>query len=218
MQKHQDTCVLSGYSFGKLMNMPIDVGISKMERFESTAVIYIDSIYSFALYMTENECDAQDLVQYTYIKAYKHFDDLEDNTDYKAWLLKISVGAFMKSIPHGKMPANIFHTPDNEEFMNHTSDEKTFEEETSEKDLEDDVARFIQSLPIECRMIVILADIEKFSYKEISHIIDCPMGTVASKLHEGRQMLKEKLQIYSDRYGYQESQNCEKEVSSCEWQ
>ncbi len=74
--------------------MPIDVGTSKIERFESIAVIYIDSIYSFALYMTENECDAQDLVQYTYIRAYKHFDDLEDETNYKAWLLKISVDAF----------------------------------------------------------------------------------------------------------------------------
>jgi len=181
MQEHQNTCVLSGY-FGKLVNMPINVGISKMERFESTAVIYIDSIYSFALYMTENECDAQDLVQYTYIKAYKHFEDLEGETNYKAWLLRISVDAFMKSIPYGK-----------------------FEDETSERDLEDDVARAIQSLPIKYRMIVILADIEKFSYREISYIIDCPVETVGPKLREGRQMLKEKLQIYSDRYSYQES-------------
>ncbi|MDQ1316440.1 MAG: polymerase sigma-70 factor, subfamily [Candidatus Poribacteria bacterium] len=215
MQKQQNTCVLSGYSIG-IVNMPVDIGTSKIERFESIAVVYIDSIYSFALYMTENECDAQDLVQYTYIKAYKHFDDLEDETNYKAWLLKISVDAFMKSIPHGNMPANVSHTSNNEEFMNHISDEKTFKEETSEKDIKDDVTMAIQSLPIKYRMIVILADIEKFSNSEISYILNCPMGTVTSKLHEGRQMLKEKLQIYSDRYGYQENQSCEKEVSSCE--
>lgn len=216
MQKHQNTCVLSGYYFGKLVNMPIDVGISKMERFESIAVTYIDSIYSFASYMTENECDAQDLVQHTYIRAYKHFDDLEDETNYKAWLLKISVDAFMKSIPHSKMPANVSRASNNEEFMNHISDEKTFKEEAPEKDLEDDVVKAIQSLPIKCRMIVILADIEKFSYGEISYILDCPIGTVASKLHEGHQILKEKLQNCFDRYGYKGNSSLQQEGLSCE--
>jgi RNA polymerase sigma-70 factor, ECF subfamily len=192
MQKHQNTCVLSGYSFG-IVNMPVDVETSKIEKFESMAIIHIDSIYNFALYMTGNECNAQDLVQYTYIKAYKRFDDLQDETDYKAWLLKISVDAIMKSIKYGNAPANISGTLDNEESINHISNEKTFDEDTSDKDLEDDVVKAIQSLPIKCRMIVILADIENFSYREISYILDCSMGTVASTLHEGRQMLKEKL-------------------------
>ena len=162
MQENQYIPVLPGCSLGELSNTPIEVETSRTERFKEMILEHIDSIYRFALYMTGNENDTQDLYQNIYVKACKGFDDLEDKTKFKAWLLKMSLDALIKFAPSY---------------------------EISEKNLEDDVDRAMYSLSIKYRIFIILADIENFSYKEISYITSCPVGTVASKLYESRQIM-----------------------------
>jgi RNA polymerase sigma-70 factor, ECF subfamily len=185
MQENQYSSVLSECSLGELTNMPIEVEASRTERFKGMMLKYTDTIYRFALYMTGNEYDAQDLFQRICVVAYKSFDGLEDETNYRAWLLKISVDTLIKFVP-------------------------TYE--VSEKNLEDDIDRAIYSLPVKYRMTIILADVENFTYKEISYIIGCPVMTVASELYEGRQTLKQKMQIFFNQRSYQKMQNCKKEV------
>jgi RNA polymerase sigma-70 factor, ECF subfamily len=186
MQENQYSSVLSECSLVELTNTPIKVEASRTERFKGMMLKYTDTIYRFALYMTGNDYDAQDLFQKICVVAYKNFNGLEDETNYRAWLLKISVDTLTNFVP-------------------------TYE--VSEKNLEDDVDRAIYSLPVRYRMIIILADVENFTYKEISYIISCPVITVASELYEGRQTLKQKLHIFFNQHSCQEIQSCEKEVS-----
>jgi len=184
--------------------MLTDIEMTKTERFEEMAVIHIDLIYNFVLHTLGREHDAQILVQEIYIKAYKCFDDFDYETDCKLWLLKITKETLVKFV---LCNSNRLHTSS---ISNMKSDIKT-----SDIDSEDYVVKAIHSLPTKCRMIVILADVEKLSYNEISYIIGCPVKTVASKLRVSRQIIKRKLQNGFDRYCYQGRQSSEQEVFSC---
>jgi len=175
------------------MNILTDPKIEmKTKAFETMALPHIDSVYRVALYMLGNESDAEELVQNTYLRAYKFLDRYEKGTNCKVWLLKLSVDALMKFFSLNNIITRIPQISENEKSWI-TSERESFGYETIEKVSVDDVDKAIQSLPIMCRMIVIFADMEKFSYREISYITGCPIGTVVSRLHEGHQILKEKL-------------------------
>lgn len=186
--------------------------MTKTEKFETMAVIHIDLIYNFVLHALGREYDAQILIQEIYIKAYKYFDDFDYGTDYKLWLLKITKDALTKFVLNKKICT---HTSSISNKNTRTSD-KVSRNETSEINSEDYVAKAIYSMPIEYRMIVILADIEKFSYSDISYIIGCPVKTIVSGLQTSRKILKRKLQSCFDRYGYKGNQSLQQEVLSCE--
>jgi RNA polymerase sigma-70 factor (ECF subfamily) len=187
--------------------------MTKTEKFEAMAVIHIDLIYNFVLHALGREYDAQILVQEIYIKAYKYFDDFVDETDCKLWLLKITKDALTKFVLSKKNCTHTSSISDNQ--SNTRTSDKVSRNETSEIDSEDYVAKAIYSMPIKYRMIVILADIEKFSYSDISYVIGCPVKIVASRLQTSRQILKRKLQSCFDCYDYKENQSFQQDMLNC---
>jgi RNA polymerase sigma-70 factor, ECF subfamily len=169
----------------------------KIDAFEALAFPQIDSIYRFALCMSGNESDAEDLVQDTYLKAYKLFDKFENGTNCKSWLLKILRNTFINSIRHKTKHHQKVYLSDNEELISSQQNNITPEEEIFANLLEDDVAAAMNSLPVTFKIVILLADMEELSYKEISDIIDCPQKTVMSRLHKGRKILRKRLQDYT---------------------
>lgn len=179
---------------------------SKAERFESVALEHMDSIYRFALYMTGNESDAHDFVQDTYLKAYRFFDKFREGTNCKAWLLTILKNTFINSVRRDKRHPQMVHLSEMEEYGMDLPVEDDPEDWIFGDLFNDDVSAAIDSLPVVYRTVVLLADVECLSYKEISEIVECPIGTVMSRLCRGRRLLRKKLQSYATRYGYLESQ------------
>src|SRR5713101_1823856 len=150
-------------------------------EFEGLALEHLDPLYSAALRLTKNERDAEDLVQDTFLRAFRFFDKFERGTNMKAWLFKILTNTFI----------------DRETAESAVNPEQYF----FDKLLSDDVLRSIDGLPIDFRLVVILADLQEFSYKEIAEILDCPVGTVMSRLYRGRKLLQKNLMGYAVEQG-----------------
>jgi len=186
---------LSKYK-GVVMSAEIEMD-SKIEAFEALAIPHIDSLYRFALHITCNESDAEDLVQDTYLRAYKFFDKFSDGTNCKAWLLKILRNTFINSFNRNKRYNQRFCLLDDAEFLTIITDNPTPEDEIFAGLIEDEVVAAINKLPVGFRTVILLADIEELSYREISEIIGRPIGTVMSRLHRGRRILRKKLQGYA---------------------
>jgi RNA polymerase sigma-70 factor (ECF subfamily) len=168
----------------------------------------INALYNFAFHLTYNEDDANDLVQEAYMKAFRFIDKYIAGTNAKAWLFKILKNAFINDYrKKSKRPQNV----DYEEIaIYHDSEEDSFgrytdlREEIFEGMMGDEVTIAINSLPIDFRTVILLCDIEDFTYEEISKIIDIPIGTVRSRLHRARNMLKDKLKEYAKTMGYKD--------------
>lgn len=179
----------------------------KQREFEELAMEHVDALYRVALKMTFNDSDAEDLVQETCFKAFKSFHQFQKDTNFKAWLFKIETNTFInKYRKESKEPKHIY-------FDNVESFCSSVENEINSKSilddalnftetLDDDVKKAVDSLPQDFRLAFILSVVEGFSYKEISEILSCPMGTVMSKLYRSRQMLKEKLADYGAKHGF----------------
>lgn len=175
--------------------------------FEEEFMPQIDALYTFAYHLTYNEDDANDLVQETYLKAYRFIDKYIEGTNAKAWLFKILKNAFINQYRRkSKQPTKV----DYEEIINFHDEEDTnyssymdLREEMFQGMIGDEVTNAINALPVDFRVVILLCDIEGFTYEEISKIIDIPIGTVRSRLHRARNMLKEKLQEYAKSLGYQ---------------
>lgn len=175
--------------------------------FEEEFMPQIDALYTFAYHLTYNEDDANDLVQETYLKAYRFIDKYIEGTNAKAWLFKILKNAFINQYRRkSKQPTKV----DYEEIINFHDEEDTnyssymdLREEMFQGMIGDEVTNAINALPVDFRVVILLCDIEGFTYEEISKIIDIPIGTVRSRLHRARNMLKEKLQEYAKKLGYQ---------------
>ena len=166
----------------------------------------MDVLYNYALRMTSNPDDANDLVQETFMKAYRFWDKYEKGTNIRAWLFRIMKNSYINRYrKETKEPETVDYN-DIQNFYNNIRYESTDPNDLQEKIfgglLEDDVARALESLPEEFRTVVILCDIEGLSYEEIAEFVDCPIGTVRSRLHRGRQMLRAKLYDYAKKRGY----------------
>ena len=176
--------------------------------FEAAAVPFVDALYNTALRMTRNPQDAEDLVQETYLKAYKYYDKFEEGTNLKAWLFKILKNTFINSYRKKQQaPPKADFADIEESFETIVRDDsgqqaRTPEEELLEKVLDEDVQHAIEELPHDYRMVVLLADLEGFSYKEIADILEIPVGTVMSRLYRGRRLLEEALLKYARGHGY----------------
>lgn len=176
--------------------------------FEQEFLPQIDALYTFAYHLTYNEEDANDLVQETYLKAYRFIENYKEGTNAKAWLFKILKNAFINQYrKKSKQPTKV----DYEEIVNYHDEEDTsyssymdLREEMFQAMMGDEVTNAINSLPVDFRVVILLCDIEGFTYEEISKIIDIPIGTVRSRLHRARNMLKEKLQEYAGSLGYKD--------------
>ena len=176
--------------------------------FEAAAMPFVDSLYNTAFRMTRNAEDAEDLVQESYLKAYKYYDKFQVGTNFKAWLFKILKNTFINSYRRrqARPPQSDFADIE-ESFETQVSDEvkrriKSPEEELLEDVLDEDVQRALDDLPTDYRMAVVLADLEGFSYKEIAEILELPVGTVMSRLYRGRKLLETSMLRYARDHGY----------------
>jgi RNA polymerase sigma-70 factor (ECF subfamily) len=176
--------------------------------FEAAAMPFVDALYNTAYRMTRNAEDAEDLVQETYLKAYRYYDKFEQGTNFKAWLFKIMKNTFINNYRKRQLSPTLSDFADIEEsFENQVSEEaarqnKNPEEELLENVLDGDVQKALEKLPDDYRMVVILADLEGFSYKEIAEILEVPVGTVMSRLYRGRRLLEAAMLEFAREYGY----------------
>jgi RNA polymerase sigma-70 factor (ECF subfamily) len=176
-------------------------------NFEAAAMPFVDALYNTAFRMTRNAEDAEDLVQETYLKAYKYYDKFEVGTNFKAWLFKIMKNTFINNYrKRQQSPPQSDFADIEESFESQVVDEarriKDPEEELLEGVLDEDLQRAIDELPPDYRMVVLLADLEGFSYKEIADILEVPVGTVMSRLYRGRRLLEAAMLKYAREQGY----------------
>jgi RNA polymerase sigma-70 factor, ECF subfamily len=169
------------------------------ERFERDVLPLLDSLYGAALRMTRNPADAEDLLQDTYLRAYRGFAGFKEGTNLKAWLYRILTNSFINTYRKRQREPQMVEGPDDvEEWylydrLGGRSVEESAEDEVLDRMPDEDVKRALESLPENFRLPVLLADVEGFSYKEIAEIMETPIGTVMSRLHRGRKALERAL-------------------------
>ena len=169
--------------------------------FTSQAMEHMSSLYSGALRMTRNPADAEDLVQETYLKAYRGFGGFEEGTNLKAWLYRILTNTFINSYRSKKRRPEQTELDDVEDLylynrlggLEAAAAGRSAEDEMFEHLTDTEVKAAVEALPENFRLAVLLADVEGFSYKEIAEIMDIPIGTVMSRLHRGRKALQKAL-------------------------
>src|SRR3990172_1651119 len=173
--------------------------------FEQEALPHMDVLYNYALRTTGNEDDARDLLQETYLKAYRFWDKYEKGTNIRAWLFRIMKNSYINRYrKETKEPDKVdYETVEN--FYNsiraQSSDPNDLQEQLYGNLLGDEVTNALQNLPDDFRTVVILCDIEGLTYEEIAEFVECPIGTVRSRLHRGRKLLQEKLFEYAKQQG-----------------
>lgn len=171
---------------------------ARREEFERVALVHLDILYNTALRMTGNQPDAEDLIQETFLRAYRFFDKFTPGTNCKAWLFKIMknclINRFRKKAR--QRPTISFQETERSLGVEYDFPAQVYDREL-DPDLdglvEDDVKEALELLPLEFRMAVILSDISGFSYREIAEIMDTPIGTVRSRLSRARAALRENL-------------------------
>lgn len=174
--------------------------------FEKELLPHVGALQTFAYHLTYNQEDADDLVQETYLKAYRFIDKYEKGTNAKAWLFKILKNAYINEYRKKvKQPMKVdfedivtYHDTDDDHLTGYSD----LRQEIFEHMMGDEVTSAINSLPIDFRTVILLCDIEGFTYEEIASIIDVPIGTVRSRLFRARNLLKDKLYAYAKNHGY----------------
>lgn len=176
--------------------------------FEKEAIPHMDALYNFALRMTGDEDDADDLVQETFLKAFRFFDKFEKGTNCKAWLFRILKNSYINDYRKTtKEPDKVDYEDVQNFYENIKSDEvdtRHYEMDAFNNLLDDEISTAITSLPEDFRTVIILSDIEGFTYEEIADFVDIPVGTVRSRLHRARKMLYAQLYDYAKGKGFVE--------------
>ncbi|MGH9182881.1 MAG: sigma-70 family RNA polymerase sigma factor [Acidimicrobiales bacterium] len=178
-------------------------------RFVDQAMEHMSSLYSGALRMTRNAADAEDLVQETYLKAFRGFSGFQEGTNLKAWLYRILTNTFINRYRAQQRRIDETDLDDVEDLylyrrlggLEEARASRSAEDELLDLLSEAEVREALESLPEQFRIAVLLADVEGFSYKEIASILDVPMGTVMSRLHRGRKALQKRLYGFAMEHG-----------------
>lgn len=181
---------------------------AKERKFEKELLPLIDALYNFAYHLTYDHENSNDLVQETYLKAFRFIDKYEAGTNAKAWLFRILKNEFINQYrKKSKRPTQV----DFEDIVSyHDQDDNIpqsyvdLRQEIFQGMMGDEVTIAINSLPVDFRTVILLCDIEDFTYEEISKIVDIPIGTVRSRLHRARNLLKEQLKKYAVSLGYKD--------------
>ncbi|MBN1655822.1 MAG: sigma-70 family RNA polymerase sigma factor [Deltaproteobacteria bacterium] len=177
------------------------------EEFEANAFCHLDALYSHALHLTRSRADAEDLVQDTFLKAFKSFDQFERGTNFRAWLFRIQFNTFVNRYRRATREHAV-----NESLSREPVGDSVFSRAVMQALVDPDsealrpvIAREIENaldtLPEDYRVIILLADVEELSYKEIAQVLGCPIGTVMSRLHRARRMLQKQLIEYAEQLG-----------------
>jgi RNA polymerase sigma-70 factor (ECF subfamily) len=171
-----------------------------LERFEEEAIPLTASLYGAALRMTRNPSDADDLVQESYLRAFRSWHQFEPGTNLKAWLFRILTNLYISEYRKKQREPVMVPAEDSSDFdlyqaLGGGTDgaARSAESEALESLLDEDVKQALSDLPENFRLAVLLADVEGFSYKEIAEIMNVPIGTVMSRLHRGRKLLQKAL-------------------------
>jgi RNA polymerase sigma-70 factor (ECF subfamily) len=177
-------------------------------EFEREALVHLDALYGTAMRLTRNPRDAEDLVQDALLRAYRFWGRFEPGTNCKAWLLKILTNTFINRYHKARRDQELARevAEDDDVAESIVSQEAQTRSRDPEgalaaRMLSDDVIRALESLPAEFRIAVILCDLEELSYKEIAEAMECPVGTVMSRLFRGRRLLQKTLHDYAVEQG-----------------
>jgi RNA polymerase sigma-70 factor (ECF subfamily) len=175
--------------------------VADQAKFAEQAMPFMDALYTGALRLTRNSADAEDLVQETYLKAYRAYGSFEEGTNLRAWLYRILTNTFINMYRSKKRRPLETDLADVEDLylyrrlggLEAATASRSAEDELLDWFTDTEVKEAVESLPEQFRLAVLLADVEGFSYKEIAEILDVPIGTVMSRLHRGRKALQRKL-------------------------
>lgn len=178
----------------------------KQSIFNQEFMPHINSMYNFAYRLTLDPDDAKDLLQDTYLKAFRFIDSFQQGTNAKAWLFRILKNSFINDYrKKSKEPSKV----DYQEVESYYNSEDVDRQITPDLRVEalqdmigDEISIALNSLDVDFRTVIILCDLEGFKYEEMAKILDIPIGTVRSRLHRARNLLKEKLSEYARKMGY----------------
>lgn len=184
---------------------PSELKMRKAE-FEKEALPHMKILYNYALRMTSNGEDADDLLQDTYLRAFRFFHKFERGTNCKAWLFRIMKNCYINKYRKNKKEPSKVDYEDVQNFYDSIRDEvidpNDLEHKVFSNLLDDDLMSALNSLQDDYKTVVILCDLEGLSYEEIAEFLDVPIGTVRSRLHRGRKILQKKLTDYAKQKGY----------------
>jgi len=178
----------------------------KLDIFNKEFMPHINSMYNFAYRLTLDADDAKDLLQDTYLKAFRFIDSFQQGTNAKAWLFRILKNSFINDYrKKSKEPSKIDYQ-EVETFYNSEDVDRQITPDLRVEALQDmigdEISVALNSLDVDFRTVIILCDLEGFKYEEMAKILDIPIGTVRSRLHRARNLLKEKLSEYAKKMGY----------------
>jgi RNA polymerase sigma-70 factor (ECF subfamily) len=175
-------------------------------EFERIALPHRNLLFNYALKMTGDYDDADDLVQETYLKAFRFFEKFESGTNIKAWLYRIMKNSFINEYRKNIKEPDRVDYEDVQNFYENVKPAEVasdhYEEDVFTNMLDDNINNALVSLPEDFRTVIILSDIEGYTYDEIADFTDIPVGTVRSRLHRARKMLYSKLSDYAKQMGY----------------
>ncbi len=178
----------------------------KEELFQREMVPHMSLLYNFALRTTGNVDDAKDLLQDTYVKAYRFIDKYERGTNAKAWLFRIMKNSFINDYRRqARTPEQVDYDEIQDYYdlvKKHSDDSNDLRSQFFKNMLDDDIVKAMESLTEEFRTIIILSDLEGLTYEEIAEVLEIPLGTVRSRLHRARKVMQQKLRKFAIREGY----------------
>lgn len=183
--------------------------MSSQEQFTADAMQYAPQLFSTALRMTRNRSDAEDLVQETFIKGWRSFYTFQEGTNLRAWLFRIMTNSYINKYNAQKRKGTEVELDDVEELflykrlgsIDQSQLSSSAEDQMLELFTDDEVKNALEELPEDFRIPVLLSDADGFSYKEISEMLEIPIGTVMSRLHRGRKAMQKLLYEYARERG-----------------
>jgi RNA polymerase sigma-70 factor, ECF subfamily len=175
-------------------------------RFEAEALVHADALYGAALRMTRDRSDAEDLLQETYLKAFRAYDRFEDGTNLRAWLFRILTNTYISTYRKRQRAPEETELDEGEDLYLYrrlaaAGLSRSAEDAALDRLTAPEVLDALEQLPEQFRLAVLLSDVEEFSYKEIAEITDVPIGTVMSRIHRGRKALQQALAPYATEQG-----------------
>ena len=179
----------------------------QQREFEAEALVHLDSLYAHALRLTRSPADAEDLVQDTFVRALRFYDRFERGSNLKAWLLRIQFNGFVnkyrRNLKEHAVSEAMTHEPGTESTVGRAALRSLLDPQATAMSpmIAGEIQHALQQLPEDHRSVVILADVEELSYKEIAEVLGCPIGTVMSRLHRARKALQERLVEHGESLG-----------------